>query len=96
VSKTLIPLDISTSKDLLQLAEEVESSGVGRVLQRGGQPVAVLQPLGKSVKRRRPPTFQPEDDPLLGIIGIGASAGPSNIAEMKDEYISEAIEDWKR
>ena len=38
------------------------------------------------------PRVPDEPDVILGIIGIGASAEPSNIARYKDQYIADAID----
>ncbi|MDQ3412950.1 MAG: hypothetical protein M3509_12625, partial [Chloroflexota bacterium] len=41
----LQPIDISDSTEVLNLAEEVRQSGIGRLLKRGEQELAVLTPV---------------------------------------------------
>lgn len=89
MSKDLISIDISSSPDLSRLADEVEKSGVGRLLKRGDEPVAIVQPIHGRGSRRR---YRPEDDPLLDIIGMLDSGPPTDVATFKDQYLGDAIE----
>ncbi len=86
------PIDISTWPDLLRLAEEVRRSGTGRVLRCGEEDLALLMPAHRRTarpRRVRPPAAR---DPILDIIGIGASEEPSDIAAHKHEYLAEAFD----
>ena len=91
MSTELQPIDISDSADLLNLAEEVRRSGVARLLKRGEQELALLTPVTRrrTTRPRRQPTDE-ERDTLLNIIGIGASAEPTDIAHHEQEYLAEA------
>ncbi len=79
-------IDVSDSTDLLDLADEVRRSGVGRILKRGEQELAVLSPLrpprsAASRTRRRPARpARPAPDTILNIIGISESAEPTDVA----------------
>jgi hypothetical protein len=94
MTRHLPPIDISTSADLLRVAEEVAASGTGRLLVRGERPVAIVQPLPESdrpARRRRRPA-EPADDPLLGIIGMLDTGEPTEIARFKDQYLADAVD----
>jgi hypothetical protein len=94
MSTALQPIDIADSSDLLDLAEEVQRTGVGRLLKRGEQAIAVLTPV--ALKRTAPPRpRQPRatdaaHDPILNIVGIGSSDEPTDVAHHKREYLAEA------
>jgi hypothetical protein len=96
MSKELQPVDITASPDLLRLAEEVERSGVGRLLKRGHREVAVITPVqsqGTAPKRaRRRAAASANQDSILNIIGIGESAEPTDMARHKHEYVAEAYD----
>lgn len=51
MAKELKPVDVSGVPELLSIAEEVQASGVGRLLKRDGEELAILAP----VTRRRKP-----------------------------------------
>ena len=84
-------IDVTDSKDVLDLAEEVHRSGVGRVLKRGEQVLALLTPVvpPQPVRSSRPALGE-EHETLLDIIGIAASAEPTDIARYEQEYLAEA------
>jgi hypothetical protein len=96
MSNQLEPIDITTSPEILRLAEEVERSGVGRLLKRGDRDIAVLTPVVSretgAKRARRPATASAERDSILNIIGIGESAEPTDIAHHKHEYVAEAYD----
>lgn len=52
MAKELKPVDVSRVPELLSIAEEVRASGVGRLLKRNGEELAILAP----VTRTRKPT----------------------------------------
>lgn len=81
MSSELQTIDITNSAELLDLAEEVYQSGVGRLLKRGEQELAMLTPV--TPRLEAPPASHPaegEQDAILSIIGIGASTEPTDIA----------------
>jgi hypothetical protein len=82
-----IIIDVSTSEELRKPADEVATSGIGRILARGGTPVAIVTPLSE-------PTATPQRrnaERVLDIIGIGSSGG-SDIARFKNDYVADAVE----
>src|SRR5688500_9419075 len=85
------PIDISTMPDVLRLAEAVRRSGVGHVLKRGEETLALLTPVAPKRSRRRSASSA-ERDALLNIIGIGASTEPTDIAQHERRYLAEAYE----
>lgn len=91
MSTEMQPIDVTDSAELLDLAEEVRRSGVGRLLKRGEQDLALLTPVvpRQPARSRRQPTSE-EGDALLNIIGIGASTEPTDIAQHELEYLAEA------
>jgi len=92
MSEKLVPVDVSSSPELSRLVDEIQQSGVGRLLQSGDEPVAVIQPLAKNGKaKRQRRRYDPEQDPLLEIIGMFDSGAHSDIAKLKDQYIADAI-----
>ena len=97
MSKDIVRVDVTASPDLMQLAEELEKSGVGCLLVRGDEEVALMTPArpkttqspGRATSRRDPGR-------ILNIIGLGSSKEPSNIARHKDEYIADAVDHRRR
>jgi hypothetical protein len=91
MSTDVQPIDITDSAELLELAEEVRRSGVGRLLRRGEQDLALLTPVAprQPVRSRRQSTSE-KGDALLKIIGIGSSAEPTDVAQREQEYLAEA------
>jgi hypothetical protein len=86
--------DISTSPDVLRLAEDVDASQTPLMLTDGERVVAVLTPVGLQAEhpdRQAGPTRR-RSDSLLNIIGIGASAEPSDVEHHELEYLAEAYE----
>ena len=86
--------DISNTPELLRLADEVTRSGSPRLLTSGKRPLAVLAPVESSItprRRRRAPRGLPRDS-ILEIIGIAASAEPTDISQDKQRYLAEAYE----
>jgi hypothetical protein len=90
--RPLESLDVTASPDLLRLAEEVERSGLARILKRGDRELALIAPVAppassaKQARRRRPTRV--ERDSILNIIGIGESAEPTDIARHKQAYLA--------
>jgi antitoxin (DNA-binding transcriptional repressor) of toxin-antitoxin stability system len=92
VSHELLPIDITLLPELSRLVDEIERTGVGRVLVRDGEEVALLTP-ARARSQRQSASKRPRKDParVLNIIGLGASGVPGSIARNKDEYIADAI-----
>lgn len=91
MNSNLQPADVNESGTLLDLAEEVRRSGVGRLIKRGDQVLAVLLPVTppQQVRSRRP-SRREAHDALLNIVGLGASAEPTDIARDEQEELAEA------
>ena len=91
----LLSVDVTESPDLRNLAEVVRETGVGRILKRGDQPLAVLAPIeAQSAMVERPHRRQRGGNPadtILNIIGIGASAEPTDIEQHEREYLADAF-----
>jgi hypothetical protein len=84
-------IDVTDSAELLDLAEEVRRSGVGRLLMRGEEELALLTPAprGREANLRQRPADD-QRDTLLNIIGIGESSEPTDIANDEKESLAEA------
>jgi hypothetical protein len=98
MSEALQPIDVTGSPELLRLAEEVERSGVGRLLKRGEHEVAVITPavsFSRLPKRPGPRRKRQIDraDPLFNIVGMCRVDEPTNVATSKDDYLAEAYYD---
>ncbi len=50
MNRSLTPIDISNSPELIRIAEEVRSTNTPRVLKRNSETVAVLMPVAIAVK----------------------------------------------
>src|SRR5262245_13725826 len=91
LERELEPVDISDSPDLLQLAQEVAATGVGRVLRTEQGDLAKIVPVAKPRKRRTRGRPLTKDDPLFRLIGIGSSGdGESDASERKHEILARA------
>lgn len=51
------PIDVTTLPELEKLAEEVHATGTPRVLRRADEDLALLVPVTKTRRRRRPKTI---------------------------------------
>ena len=90
MSAKVQPIDVTDSAELLDLVEEVRRSGVGRLLMRGEEELALLTPVDARRRARRPQPVSEQRDSLLNIIGIGESAEPTDIARDEQEYLARA------
>lgn len=90
-------LDVTDSSELLDLAEEVRRSGVGRLLKRGEHDLALLTPVvpHREARPRRQPAGE-KRDALLNIIAIAASDEPTDIARNEQAYLAEAYTSPRR
>jgi hypothetical protein len=87
-------VDIADSEDILRLVDDMLRTGMGVVLVRDEEPVAILDPLPaskRSSRRRRTPADLP-DDSIMRLAGILDGGPPTDIARFKDEYIADAID----
>jgi hypothetical protein len=91
MSQERVLVDISSSPELLRLVEEIEQTGAEFVLVRGDEELALVTQLPMATTQAtRSRSRQPER--VLDIIGIGASDHGSDIANFKDQYITDAVE----
>lgn len=91
MAKQLQQTDIADVPELIRLANEVVASRSARLLTSGDRPLALLTPAGARPRTRRArPTREP--DSILNIIGIGASAEPTDIGSNKQQHVAEAYE----
>jgi hypothetical protein len=86
-------IDVSDKPDLLQVAEQVQSTGAPAVLVRGGEDLALLSPAPR--KRRPPSKARPvtQDDPLFKLIGIGRGKTPGGVSSDKHTALARARSD---
>lgn len=88
--KELKPVDVTTTPDVLRLAQEVARSGVPMMLKTDSEDLAVLTPAAKpkrSSGRAKPVT---RDDSLFNLIGIGRSKTEGGVSERKHEALARA------
>jgi len=91
--KELRPVNVTTTPEVLRLAQEVARSGVPVMLRTDEEELAVLTPVTPAQGRGRRQRIDPSiRDSLLNIIGIGESAEPTDIAKHKHDYLAEAYE----
>ena len=88
------PVDVTELRALRDLAEVVRRSGVGRLLKRGKEELALITPAGPrpstaGLSRRRQ-SGNAGHDAILNIVGIGESAEPTDIARHERQYLAEA------
>jgi hypothetical protein len=83
-------IDISSIPELLNLAQEVQSTNEPRILQQESEDLAILSPVVP--KKRSKTTARPvtSDDALFRLIGIGKSGIPGGISGKKHEYLARA------
>ncbi len=55
MSSNLTPIDISNLPELVRLAEEVNSTKQPRILKRDNETVAMLMPVGTTIKPKKKP-----------------------------------------
>ena len=93
--KELKPVNVTTTPEVLRLAQEVARSGVPVMLKTDSEDLAVLAPVSPALKkprRRGKPTSK--DDPLWKIVGIADADAPadlpSDISSNVDKYLADA------
>jgi hypothetical protein len=87
---------IHGGSELLQLVEELRETRESRVITHDGEDVAILRPIrrARSVPRpRRKTGIITKDDSLWNIIGMAESAGATDVATHKHDYLAEAYAD---
>jgi hypothetical protein len=93
MAKELKPIDVSKAPELLSIATEVRDTGEARVIKSNGEDLAIVMPVPPKARRRSSRATSQEDrDAILGLIGIGESAEPTDIARHKNDYLAEAYE----
>ena len=90
MNKETKTIDVSHMPETLKIAEEVSASSQPRVLRRDSVELAVIMPLPRPQKRSPRGKVFTKDDPLMGLVGIGKSAGPGDVSENKHKYLAEA------
>jgi hypothetical protein len=97
VAKAARELDITDLPELRRLAEEVAVSDAPCRLVSGDRVLAVISPAGgrngaseSKPRRRRSEPYLTKDDPLFGLIGIGASGIPGGVSSNKHEALASA------
>ena len=89
MARELQPVDLSTTPELAELADEVQRTQQPRVLRRDNQDVAVLMPVRAPKRRRHPPAPR---DPLAvvertaGIFKQYAKTPPPTPRDEKDAF----------
>jgi hypothetical protein len=93
--KELKPVNVSSTPDVLRLAQEVARSGVPVMLKTDSEDLAVLTPVSpasKGSKRRSKPLSK--EDSLWKIIGIADADAPddlpTDISSNTDKYLADA------
>src|SRR6266849_734870 len=79
MSTNLTSIEITTLKpsDLLRLAEEVKATKTPRILKRDSEPVAMLMPVGATIKpKKKPAPTKADYDASLAAIGSWRDLDP--------------------
>ncbi|MGH2561749.1 MAG: hypothetical protein ACRDJH_22000 [Thermomicrobiales bacterium] len=84
---------MTVKEELRELIESLDEDAAAEALSFVRVLVAEQGEGGESdtaaiLARAKPFTF---DDPLWGIVGIGSSKEPTNVAEHKDDYLADAV-----
>src|SRR6266567_3991337 len=86
------PVNVTSTPELLRLAQEVARSGVPVMLKTDSEDLAVVSPALKKSRRRGKPTSK--DDPLWKIVGIADADAPADlpadISSNVDKYLADA------
>src|SRR5215213_5528636 len=88
--KELKPVDITSTPEVLRLAQEVARSGVPLMLRTDQEDLAVLTPAAKPKRRSGRAKPVTKDDPLFSLIGIGRSQTPGGMSARKHEALARA------
>jgi hypothetical protein len=69
MAKELKPVDVSKLPELLSIAEDVRASGVGRLLKRNGEELAILAPVTRARKATARGRSKADYEALLAAAG---------------------------
>lgn len=69
MAKELKPVDVSEVPELLRIAEDVRASGVGRLLKRNGEELAILAPVTRPRKSTARGRSKADHEALLAAAG---------------------------
>lgn len=102
MTQEAVQVDITDDPRMREITDAVRQSGTPCVLTESGEAVAVVMPLAplsmapetRRPRRRTKGRFT-RDDPLFGLIGIGAS-GHSDVSSNKHTYLAEAYSAKRR
>jgi hypothetical protein len=86
--KELKPVDVTTTPEVLRLAQEVARTRVPVMLKTDQEDLAVLTPAAKPKRRSGKAKPVTEDDPLFSLIGIGRSQTPGGMSARKHEALA--------
>ena len=84
------PVEIGDMPELRRLVDSVRRAKRPRALQRNGRDVALLVPVDGPTGKAPGGGRTGPNDPLWGIVGIGAAAGPTDVSSNKHKYLAEA------
>jgi hypothetical protein len=88
--KELKPVDVTTTPEILRLAQEVARTRVPVMLKTDQEDLAVLTPAAQPKRRSGRAKPVTEDDPLFRLIGIGRSRTPGGVSGRKHEALARA------
>ena len=88
--KELKPVNVTTTPEVLRLAQEVARSGVPVMLKTDQEDLAVLSPAAKPKRRSGRAKAVTKDDPLFRLIGIGRSRTEGGVSGNKHEALARA------
>jgi hypothetical protein len=95
MSKAREPIDINEihgARQLLQLVEKLRETQESQVITHEGKDVAILRPVKRVPRVSRPSRktgMITKDDSLWNIVGMAESAGPTDVAKHKHDYLAE-------
>ncbi|MFN8637664.1 MAG: hypothetical protein U0893_27750 [Chloroflexota bacterium] len=99
MAREAISIDVASTPDVADLADEVARTGIPHVLTRDGEALAIIRPVPKRKRRRSAsPTTEPTSlhEWFGDLIGIGKSDGPGDVSANIHRYVAEAILDESR
>src|SRR3954451_8529066 len=90
--RELKPVDVTSTPDVLRLAEEVARSGLPVVLKANSEDLAVMTPASKPKRRSGRAKPVTREDSLFTLIGIGRSKTDGGVSEQKHEALARAYQ----
>ena len=88
--KELKPVDVTSTPEVLRLAQEVARTRVPVMLKTDQEDLAVLTPAAKPKRRSSRAKPVTKDDPLFSLIGIGRSRTEGGVSGNKHEALARA------